>query len=76
MNFNRKRSDLNIDYSLTTHSLSDFILQTDADVKQKKSIIVFGKHIMFFTVLSYLLLGNEKDFIVPLLILISRTFID
>lgn len=61
---------------LAAHFLADFILQTDADVKRKHSIFVFGKHIMFVTVLSYLLLGSWSDFIVPMAILISHTLID
>lgn len=61
---------------LTAHFLADFILQTDEDVKRKQSILVFGKHIVFVTLLSYLLVGNWSDIIVPLVILISHTLID
>lgn len=61
---------------LTAHFLADFILQTDEDVKQKQNILVFGKHIVFITSLSYLLVGYWSDFIVPLVILISHTSID
>lgn len=61
---------------LTAHFLADFILQTDEDVKRKQSILVFGKHIVFVTLLSYLLVGNWSNFIVPLVILISHTLID
>jgi len=61
---------------LTAHFVADFILQTDEDVKQKKNILVFSKHIGFVTLLSYLLMGNWLDFTVPLVILISHTSID
>ncbi len=61
---------------LTAHFLADFILQTDEDVKRKQSIFVFSKHIMFVTLLSYLLVSNWNSFIVPLVILISHTLID
>jgi hypothetical protein len=61
---------------LTAHFLADFILQTDEDVKRKQSIFVFSKHIMFVTLLSYLLVGNWNGFIVPMIILISHTLID
>lgn len=40
---------------LMAHFLADFILQTDEDVKRKQSILVFSKHIVLVTILSYLL---------------------
>jgi hypothetical protein len=61
---------------LTAHFLADFILQTDEDIKRKQSILVFGKHILLVTLLSYLLLGSWYCFIVPLVILISHAIID
>ena len=38
---------------LAAHFLADFILQTDEDVKRKQSILVFSKHIVLVTLLSY-----------------------
>lgn len=61
---------------LMAHFLADFILQTDEDVKRKQSILVFSKHILFVTLLSYLLVGNWNGLIVPLAVLISHTLID
>lgn len=61
---------------LAAHFLADFILQTDGDVKRKQSVLVFGKHIILVTVLSYLLVGSWYCFTIPLVILISHTSID
>jgi hypothetical protein len=61
---------------LAAHFLADFILQTDEDVKRKKSILVFGKHIVLVTLISYLLVGNWTCFTIPLVILVSHTLID
>ena len=61
---------------LTAHFLADFILQTDEDVKRKQSILVFGKHIVLVTLLSYLLVGSWNCFTIPLVILISHALID
>jgi hypothetical protein len=61
---------------LTAHFLADFILQTDEDVKRKQSILVFGKHIVLVTLLSYLLVGGWNCFTTPLVILISHSLID
>lgn len=61
---------------LTAHFLADFILQTDEDVKRKQSILVFGKHIVLVTLLSYLLVGNWSDFTIPAVIFISHSLID
>ena len=61
---------------LTAHFLADFILQTDEDVKRKQSILVFGKHIVLVTLLSYLLVGNWGNFTIPAVILISHSLID
>ena len=61
---------------LTAHFLSDFILQTDEDVKKKQSILIFGKHIIFVTLFSYLLVGDWGNYIIPAAILFSHTIID
>lgn len=61
---------------LTAHFLSDFILQTDEDVKKKQSLLVFGKHILLVTVLSYLLVGDWSNYIIPLAILLTHSIID
>lgn len=61
---------------LAAHFLTDFIFQTDEDVKRKHSFLVFSKHIALVTVFSYLLVGIWIDFIIPLVILISHAVID
>jgi hypothetical protein len=61
---------------VAAHFLADFILQTDEDVKRKQSILVFGKHIVLVTLLSYLLVGSWYSFTIPLVILISHAAID
>jgi hypothetical protein len=61
---------------LAAHFLSDFILQTDEDVKKKQSPLVFGKHIVFVTLLSYLLVGNWYSYIIPATILLTHSIID
>lgn len=61
---------------LTAHLLADFIFQTDEDVKRKHSILVFGKHILIVTILSYLLVGLWYCITIPVIILISHTLID
>jgi len=61
---------------LTAHFLADFILQTDEDVKRKQSILVFGKHIVLVTLISYLLVGSWGCFTIPLIIFISHTLFD
>ncbi len=58
------------------HFLSDFILQTDEDVKNKRSILVFSKHIILVTLISYLLAGDWGNYIIPVVILISHGLID
>jgi len=61
---------------LTAHLFGDFILQTDKDVKNKKNVLVFSKHIAIVTLSSYLLIGNWSNFTVPLVILVSHSLID
>lgn len=61
---------------LTAHFLADFIFQTDEDVKRKQNFLVFGKHIVLVTLLSYVLVGDWGCFTIPLLILITHTLID
>ena len=61
---------------LTAHLLADFILQTDEDVKKKQSPLVFGKHIVIVTILSYLLVGDWSNYIIPIIILITHSIID
>lgn len=61
---------------LTAHFLADFIFQTDEDVKRKQNILVFGKHIVLVTLLSYLLVGNWSCFTIPLVILFTHALID
>lgn len=61
---------------LTAHFLADFILQTDEDVKKKQNILIFGKHIIFVTLFSYLLAGDWGNYIIPAAILFSHTIID
>ena len=58
------------------HLLSDFILQTDEDVKKKQSLFVFGKHILLVTWLSYQLVGDWGNYIIPLAILFTHSIID
>lgn len=58
------------------HLLGDFILQTDDDVKNKKKINVFIKHIVLVTSLSYLLTGYWEEYLIPLTVLITHTIID
>ena len=61
---------------LAAHFLADFILQTDKDVKNRRSILVFTKHVVLITLLSYLFTGIWSDFTVPLVIFLSHTLID
>ena len=61
---------------LAAHFLADFILQTDEDVKRKQSVLVFVKHIVLVTLLSYLLAGNWYCYTIPLVILFSHASID
>lgn len=61
---------------LTAHFLADFILQTDEDVKKKQSPFVFGKHIVLVTLLSFLLVGDWNNYLIPLVILITHSIID
>lgn len=61
---------------LTAHFLADFILQTDEDVKKKQSPLVFGKHIVLVTLLSYLLVGDWNNYIILLAILLTHSIID
>ncbi len=61
---------------LTAHFLADFIFQTDEDVKRKQSIFVFSKHIILVTILSYLLVGDWSNYVIPLAILFTHTIID
>lgn len=61
---------------ITAHFLGDFIFQTDKDVKNKNSYLVFGKHIIIVTGLSYLLLGVWNCLFIPIAILTSHIIID
>jgi len=61
---------------LAAHFLGDFILQTDKDVKNKSSYLVFGKHIIIITVLSYLMTGMWNSLLIPSGILITHLIID
>lgn len=61
---------------LTAHFLADFILQTDEDVKKKQSPLVFGKHIVLVTLLSYFLVGDWSNYIIPSSILLTHSIID
>ena len=61
---------------LTAHFIADFIFQTDEDVKRKHSTLVFGKHILIVTILSYLLVGIWYCITIPMVILVSHTLID
>lgn len=61
---------------LAAHFLGDFIFQTDKDVKNKGNYLVFGKHIIIITILSYLLVGAWNCFVIPITILVSHLIID
>ena len=61
---------------LAAHMLGDFVFQSDNDVKNKKHLGVFFKHIMIVTLLSYLFTGVWGDLYIALSILISHTIID
>lgn len=61
---------------VAAHFLSDFVLQTDSDVKQKNKVKVFIKHIFFVTGVSYLFLGLFDNYLIPIVILITHSSID
>lgn len=61
---------------LSAHLLGDFIFQTDKDVKNKRNIYVFMKHISLVTILSYLFAGIWDNMIIPIIIFLSHTIID
>ncbi|MEP0862503.1 MAG: DUF3307 domain-containing protein [Ignavibacterium sp.] len=61
---------------VAAHFLSDFVLQTDLDVKQKNKVKYFIKHIFFVTSVSYLLLGGFDNYLIPIFILITHSLID
>ncbi|AFH49475.1 Hypothetical protein IALB_1768 [Ignavibacterium album JCM 16511] len=61
---------------VAAHFLSDFVLQTDLDVKQKKKLKIFLKHISLVTSVSYLFLGLFYNYLIPVFILITHSLID
>lgn len=61
---------------LAAHFLGDFIFQTDKDVRNKKSYLIFGKHIIIVTILSYILAGVWNSLLIPIIILLSHLIID
>lgn len=61
---------------LAAHLLGDFIFQTDKDVKNKHIYLVFGKHIIVITFLSYLFVGLWNDFRIPIVVLVTHLIID
>lgn len=61
---------------LAAHVLSDFILQTDADVARKHRIGVLLKHVLLVTVVSYVLLGSLGAWILALAVFASHLGID
>lgn len=61
---------------LAAHMLGDFILQSNNDVRNKKKLKIFLKHIVILTALSYILTGYWSEYIIPVVILISHTIID
>ncbi len=61
---------------LAAHFLGDFVFQTDKDVRNKKSLLIFGKHIIIVTILSYFLVGIWNCFLIPIIIFLSHLIID
>lgn len=61
---------------VTAHIVSDFLLQTSNDVKNKSNNWVFTKHIFIVTILSYLFVGIWDNWIIPIIIAFTHTIID
>lgn len=61
---------------LAAHVLSDFVLQSDADVAQKHKSGVLFKHVLVVTAASYLLLGIVGAWLPALVVFASHLAID
>jgi len=61
---------------LTAHLIGDFVLQTGKDVADKTKPLIFTKHILIITALSYMFCGLWTEWRIPLLILITHSFLD
>lgn len=61
---------------LTAHVLSDFVLQTDADVARKHRLGVLLKHVLVVTATSYVLLGIPGAWLPLLVVFTSHLAID
>jgi len=60
----------------SAHLLGDFLLQTDASVREKERFPVLIKHGLVIGVLSYLFLGLISCWQIPLGVAISHTLLD
>lgn len=61
---------------VSAHFLGDFVFQTDNDVKRKRSWLVFLKHILFITSLTYVIPGVFHTYVIILIVVISHIIID
>jgi hypothetical protein len=60
----------------TAHLIGDFVFQTNKDVKSKSNPLVFLKHIVIITALSYLFSGIWKEWMIPIVIFITHGLLD
>lgn len=61
---------------LFAHILTDFLIQTDADVRQKDKPLVLIKHGLTVGIISYLSLGIISAWDIALGIMFSHTLLD
>ncbi len=61
---------------LTAHLLTDFVLQSDRSVRNKRNPLYFLLHILIAGLTSYLLLGQFLNWMIPVAVLFSHAVID
>ncbi len=61
---------------LAAHLLGDFIIQTKKEVENKHNIWILFRHTGLIALLSWLLCGLWKAWLIPVIIFISHTLID
>lgn len=61
---------------LVAHLLADFAMQSDEDIARKSEPVFFVKHIGTVTVLSWLLIGDWGNWVIPLVVAVTHGLLD
>jgi len=61
---------------LVAHLLADFAMQSNEDIARKAEAAFFVKHIGTVTVLSWLLVGEWANWVIPLVIAVTHALLD